>query len=276
MEQEQRQDDIIIPELEGEIEAYLFASDAPISPSRLQSMTGVTSVKDVKKAVGSLENFYRQHNRSFGIVEVAGGYQLVTLPEYADRVARLFKSRRKARLSRPALETLAIIAYKQPINRLAMEAIRGVNCDGVLTTLIDRELVTISGRGEGVGKPYLYSTTTKFLEYLGLKDYRELPDMVELEKNLMDLELIPRPHDGAENDSSPTEMDRNITSENEIPDASQADTGSSVDSGDDSNEKAESVMEDEDSRQDADESGESQDLSTDTEADVEDGKNAIQ
>ena len=193
MEQESRVEDIGRPELESEIEAYLFASDAPLSASRLSSMTGSGSVKEIREAVDSLEGFYRSTDRSFGIVEVAGGYQLVTLPEYSTRIARLFKGRRRARLSRPALETLAIVAYKQPLSRLDIEAIRGVNCDGVLSTLIDRELVAITGRGEGIGKPYLYSTTSKFLEYLGLKDYRELPDMEELEKNLENLELIPRP-----------------------------------------------------------------------------------
>ncbi|MCK4538478.1 MAG: SMC-Scp complex subunit ScpB [Candidatus Krumholzibacteria bacterium] len=276
MEQEQKQDNVKLPELEGEIEAYLFASDTPISPSRLQSMTGVTSVKDVKGAVKSLEDFYREHSRSFGIVEVAGGYQLVTLPEYADRVARLFKSRRKARLSRPALETLAIIAYKQPINRLAIEAIRGVNCDGVLTTLIDRELVTISGRGEGVGKPYLYSTTTRFLEYLGLKDYRELPDMAELEKNLMDLELIPRPRDEAGDAYVHSATDHDISPDSKNSDAQAEDAGSLDNSGDDPDKEAEPVIEGEDSGQVVDESDKSEDISTDMEADEEDGKNAVQ
>ena len=179
--------------LEHEIEALLFASDAPIAAGRLASMTGVSSVKAVKECVESLERFYRENNRSFGITEVAGGYQLTTLPEYAGTISSLFRNKRKSRLSQAALETLAIIAYKQPISRLAIETIRGVNCDGVIATLAERELVTITGRGDGIGKPYLYSTTSKFLEYLGLKDYRDLPDMDELEKSLENLELIPRP-----------------------------------------------------------------------------------
>lgn len=179
--------------LGNEIEALLFASDAPIAAGRLASMTGVSSVRTVKDCVESLEKFYRENGRSFGIVEVAGGYQLTTLPEYAGTVASLFRNKRKSRLSQAALETLAIIAYKQPISRLMIETIRGVNCDGVIATLSERELITITGRGDGIGKPYLYSTTSRFLEYLGLKDYRDLPDMAELEKSLENLELIPRP-----------------------------------------------------------------------------------
>ncbi|HUV37425.1 MAG TPA: SMC-Scp complex subunit ScpB, partial [Patescibacteria group bacterium] len=95
--------------------------------------------------------------------------------------------------SKPALETLAIIAYKQPISRLDIEQIRGVNCDGVLSTLQDRELIEVSGRGEGIGKPFLYTTTKRFLEYLGLKDHRDLPSMEELERSLELTEQISRP-----------------------------------------------------------------------------------
>jgi segregation and condensation protein B len=173
--------------LERTIEALLFASDAPLSAGKLQSLTGAGSTRDIRSAISSLADFYRAHTRSYEIIEVAGGYQITTLRQFSPIVASLFKSRRKARLSKPALEALAIIAYKQPISRMDVEAIRGVNCEGVLATLTDRDLITITGRGEGVGKPYLYSTTRKFLEYLGLKDYRDLPSMEELEKNLEDI-----------------------------------------------------------------------------------------
>ena len=169
--------------LERHVEALLFASDTPLSPSRLMSITGAPSVKVIKEALESIDGFYRDHRRSFEIVEVAGGYQITTLPEYSNVVIQLFKSRRKSRLSQPALETLAIVAYKQPISRIDIESIRGVNSEGVLSTLVERELIAISGRGEGLGRPYLYSTTRKFLEYLGLKDHKDLPDMEELEKS---------------------------------------------------------------------------------------------
>lgn len=193
--------------LAAEIEALLFASDTSLSIGRLSAITGESSTKYIKEALGELEGFYRSHNRSFGIVEVGGGYQIATLPEYSGTVSRLFKSRRKARLSQAALETLAIVAYRQPISRTAVEAIRGVNCDGVLATLTERELIAITGRGEGLGRPFLYSTTARFLDYLGLKDIRDIPDMEELEKSLETIDLIPPPEHGekAEEDTPETE-----------------------------------------------------------------------
>lgn len=178
--------------MERDIEALLFSSDEPISLRRFSSLLGVPSTRILKEGIESLNGFYREHARSFEIVEVAGGYQITTLPEFAGTVTKLLGSKRKARLSKPALETLAIIAYKQPISRLDIEQIRGVNCDGVLSTLMDRELIEVAGRGEGLGKPYLYATTKKFLEYLGLKDHRDLPSMEELERSLELTDQVPR------------------------------------------------------------------------------------
>jgi len=189
--------------LERDVEALLFASDAPLSASRLSALTGDSPAGEIREAVRALERFYRATSRSFGIVEVAGGYQLTTLPEYAHIVGKLFRARRKMRLSQPALETLAIIAYKQPISRMQIEAIRGVNCDGVVSTLVDRELITITGRGEGIGRPFLYSTTRKFLEYLGLKDFRDLPALEELEKEIEGMALIPDPQEEDTGETSP-------------------------------------------------------------------------
>ncbi len=193
--------------LAAEIEAILFASDAPVSTGRLSTITGEPSVKTIKETVAELEEFYRSCSRSFGIVEVGGGFQIATLPEYAPTVSLLFKSRRKTRLSQAGLETLAIVASKQPISRTGVEAIRGVNCDGVLATLTDRELIVISGRGEGLGRPFLYSTTSRFLEYLGLKDIRDIPEMEELEKSLETMYLIPPPEQRTEPGDETTEED---------------------------------------------------------------------
>jgi segregation and condensation protein B len=186
------------PRLEREIEALLFASDAPLAAGKITALTGAASTKQVLSAIGTLTAFYRESNRSYTIMEVAGGYQFTTLPEFASLISRLFKGKKKAKLTRPALETLAIVAYKQPISRMQIEAIRGVNCDGVLATLIERELVSISGRGDGIGKPFLYSTTRKFLEYLGLKDFRDLPSIEELERKFtldiaVEKPLVPPP-----------------------------------------------------------------------------------
>jgi len=208
--------------LQRKIEALLFASDIPLSAGRLVELTGAASTTTVRTALEALGGFYREHSRSFEIVEVAGGYQMNTLPEFSSLVTALFKRRRKQRLSQPALETLAIIAYKQPINRSEIEAIRGVNCDGVLSTLTERELITITGRGEGVGRPYLYSTTKKFLEYLGLKDYRDLPSMEELEKSLEQIDLFSQR--GAENiPQGRDEEVREVSSEEKNTDRSSED-----------------------------------------------------
>jgi segregation and condensation protein B len=168
--------------LERDVEALLFASDTPLSAGMIATLTSAPSARRVVAVIRSLIDFYRNSNRSFTIVEVAGGYQLTTNPEFSGLVSRLYKGKKKSKLTQPALETLAIIAYKQPIGRTRIEAIRGVNCEGVLATLIERDLVSVSGRGEGIGKPFLYATTKKFLEYLGLKDFSELPNIEELER----------------------------------------------------------------------------------------------
>jgi segregation and condensation protein B len=194
--------------LEREVEALLFASDIPLAPAKLAALTGAASSRRILAAIGALSKFYGESGRGFAIVEVAGGYQLTTLPEFSGVVSRLFKGRKKAKLTLPALETLAITAYKQPISRMQIEAIRGVNCDGVLATLIERELISISGRGDGIGKPYLYSTTKKFLEYLGLKDFGDLPSLEELERRFaFDAEpskpLVPSPGNPSDGDGAP-------------------------------------------------------------------------
>jgi len=178
--------------LEREVEAILFASDTPLSAGKLAVLIGLPQTKRVTAAVEVLRRFYEETKRSYTIVEVAGGYQLTTLPEFSFIVSQLFKGKKKSRLTQAALETVAIIAYKQPISRMQIEAIRGVNCDGVLATIVERDLVSISGRGEGIGKPFLYSTTKKFLEYLGLKDFRDLPSLAELERRFaMDAKAEP-------------------------------------------------------------------------------------
>lgn len=163
--------------LEKQVEALLFASDIPLTPARMKELTGAQSNGEVRDAVESLSSFYSETDRSYKITRVAGGYQLITHPEYSEIIKSLFKNRRKSRLSGAALETLAIIAYKQPVSRAQIEAVRGVNCGGVLSTLLERDLIRISGRGDSIGRPFLYSTTRQFLEYLGLNNYNDLPSI---------------------------------------------------------------------------------------------------
>lgn len=162
------------------VEAVLFASDRPVTPGKLAEAAELSGVRAVREAVRLLNEGYEQSGRSFRIEEVAGGYQMLTLPEHKEALGRLLKSKRDARLSQAALETLAIIAYRQPILRADIEAIRGVASGEVLRGLMEKQLVRIVGRAEVLGRPMLYGTTRRFLEVFGLADLKELPRLEEL------------------------------------------------------------------------------------------------
>ena len=173
-----------ILESKAVIEALLFASDAPLTPEKIREVVGDVGEAEIREAIESLRTDYRAGARAFDIFELEGGFQVLSRPEFASWVERLFVERRKARLSRPALETLAIIAYKQPIVKAEIEMIRGVSTDGVIRTLLERNLITITGRAEGVGRPLLYGTTREFLNYFGLNDLTDLPKIEELRELL--------------------------------------------------------------------------------------------
>lgn len=163
------------------IEALIFASDAPLPADRIKEALEESNGLDVDAVVNSLNDEYAASGRAFAIQKVAGGYHLSTLPEYASWIRRLYLGRHKSRLTQPALETLAIVAFKQPISRIEVAQIRGVDPDAVLRNLLERRLVTISGRSEGLGRPLLYSTTPEFLQYFGLDDLSQLPKPREIE-----------------------------------------------------------------------------------------------
>jgi segregation and condensation protein B len=175
------------------LEALLFSSDTPLTTSRIREVIPLLTPKEIATAIQSLNELYRETARTFEIREIAGGYQIFTLPEYADYVERLNQSRQKSRLSQKALETMAIIAYKQPITKHELEEIRGVNVDGVIKTLLSRNLITISGRAKAPGSPFLYITTKKFLEYFGLRSLEDLPRLKEIDE-LIDVEDERFPH----------------------------------------------------------------------------------
>ncbi|HJR52308.1 MAG TPA: SMC-Scp complex subunit ScpB [Gemmatimonadota bacterium] len=162
------------------LEALLFAADEPLSARRLAAMID-EATGSVADLVRDLNADYQREDRAFHVQEVAGGYRLVTRPEFATWVAELRASDSSPRLSQAALETLSIVAYKQPVTRAELESIRGVTVDGVLKTLVERELVRITGREEGMGRPLLYGTTDHFLEYFGLPSLDALPRPDELE-----------------------------------------------------------------------------------------------
>lgn len=138
--------------------------------------------KLVRQLVDELNEEYEEDGRAFRIVEVAGGFQFATIREYGEYVAMLSKDKARRRLSPAALETLAIIAYRQPVSKPEIESIRGVNCDQVLLSLLEKTLVAITGRGEGVGRPLLYGTTDEFLRSFGLRNVSDLPKLREIEE----------------------------------------------------------------------------------------------
>ncbi|PYK05828.1 MAG: SMC-Scp complex subunit ScpB [Verrucomicrobia bacterium] len=176
------------------IEALLFSAQKPLSireiTTAIKSAEGDDSPNEfarvreaeVAAATEQLKTEYVEQGRAFQLIEKAEGWQLATDPKYAPWVRQLFPAPKPARLSAPALETLAIIAYRQPITRADVEAVRGVNIDGVLQTLMERGLVKIAGRAEIPGRPLLYETTQFFLDHFGLRDLDELPNVEELRK----------------------------------------------------------------------------------------------
>ena len=161
------------------IESVLFAASTPTSLRRLGDVLGGPTTKDIQAALARLRTEYAPGQRGIQLHEVAGGYQFRTARENAEWVRAVFREK-PARLGRAALETLAVVAYKQPVTRAEIEAIRGVDVDGVLSTLMSRRLIKIAGRKEAVGRPLLYTTTPEFLETFGLKDLNELPSLKEL------------------------------------------------------------------------------------------------
>jgi segregation and condensation protein B len=162
------------------IEALLFASDAPLSAADLLRIDERLDEDTVEAVIQELRAEYETSERSFQVYEVAGGYQLLTRPEYVTVLERYDSVPQPARLSVPALEVLAIIAYRQPIGRAEIEDIRGVGSSGVLRTLQERSLIDVVARGEGLGRPLLYGTTQKFLEHFGFRSLEDLPRPEEL------------------------------------------------------------------------------------------------
>ena len=167
------------PTVESVTEAVLFASDEPLTPARLADIVG-TNVKQLREHIENLNQRYEANNSSFRIEQIAGGYQMLTLSCYNHWLKRLLRARDESKLSPAALETLAIVAYKQPVIRPDIDAIRGVNSDSALKTLLEKDLVAISGRDDGPGRPLLYRTTSSFLKYFGLNNLQDLPDPDEL------------------------------------------------------------------------------------------------
>lgn len=163
------------------VEAILFASETPLPLSKIVSILGVGSARDVRGHIQALNEKYERTEASFRIEQIASGYQMLSMPVYNTWIRRLKASKQESRLSQPALETLAVVAYKQPVVRADIEAIRGVSAGEMLNRLRELGLIKIVGRAEDVGRPMLYGTTKRFLEVFGLSGLEDLPAVEELQ-----------------------------------------------------------------------------------------------
>src|SRR6266536_2997443 len=164
-----------MPEPIDIVEALLFASEAPVEAERIQEVLDLPSAGQARELVQMLSERLDGEGRALQIIEVGGGFRLVTRPDVATWLVKLARSRTRSRLSRSALETLAIIAYRQPASRPDIDAVRGVNSEAVLDNLLDRRMVRIAGRKDSPGRPFLYETTRDFLVAFGLRDLTDLP-----------------------------------------------------------------------------------------------------
>jgi len=173
---------IDVRELKAILEAVLFVSPEPVPVARLMSILGTVSKAEVVQALDILTHDLDQEGRGIQLVQVAGGYRLVTKQEYGPWLKRMDKAKAAQKLSRSALESLAIIAYKQPLVRSEIEEIRGVETSGVLRTLCERKLVRIVGRKDVPGRPIMYGTTKFFLEHFGLQELSQLPPLREFKE----------------------------------------------------------------------------------------------
>jgi segregation and condensation protein B len=157
------------------IEAALFAADEPVSLRRLAALAGLHDAAEARRVLRKLQGFYSEDGTAFQVTELAGGFQLLTRPEYQPWLIRFRRSGNELRLSAASRETLAIVAYRQPIMRADVESIRGVQCGEILRQLMEKGLIRIAGRHQSLGRPVLYGTTRRFLQVFGLKSLRDLP-----------------------------------------------------------------------------------------------------
>jgi segregation and condensation protein B len=177
-----------MPEPIDIVEGLLFASDVPLEADRIREVLDLASVADAHALLAALKERYERDEHALEVTEVGGGYRMVTRPALAPWLVRLARTRTRVRLSRAALEALAIVAYKQPVSRPEIDGVRGVNSEGVLDNLLERRLVRIAGRKDAPGRPYLFETTREFLVAFGLRDLDDLP---KVEDELVLPQLVP-------------------------------------------------------------------------------------
>ena len=209
------------------IEALIFASDDPITPAEIitaikaldGSDTEITD-EDIEQTIDELNVKYEQNGNAFTILKIAHGFVHATKPEHAKYVGYLSTEKTKRRLSQAALETLAIIAYKQPLTKPELESIRGVNSDYTINTLMEKNLITIQGRAETVGRPLLYVTTDEFLKYFGLRGITDLPKPREIEEIMKDEDFLEQKRrimmSGIEEKAEEDELKSELEQDNEL------------------------------------------------------------
>ena len=200
------------------VEAILFTSDSPVPAAKIAQIGDLPGQRVVKKSIAALNARYEAVGSAFRIEEIAGGFQMLTCPEYHDVLSRLLKARKDARLSQAAMETLAIVAYRQPILRADIEAIRGVACGEVLRGLMEKQLVKIVGRADVIGRPMLYGSTRRFLEAFGLASLKDLPNVEELRTGAADT-----PAPSAEQPGADADHDEDAPVTEEAPAAAEPD-----------------------------------------------------
>jgi segregation and condensation protein B len=183
--------------LKPALEALLFASDKPLTLEQIKNALDTKETEQLRAVIQDLKSEYESTNRGMRIAEIANGYQMVTATNFAPFLKKLYKARHVERLSKPALETLAIIAYKQPLTKREIESLRNVNVDGVVKNLLEKDLIRVSGRKKAPGRPLVFATTRQFLEYFGLKSLEELPKMEDFSKLLVNQENINEPKESA-------------------------------------------------------------------------------
>jgi segregation and condensation protein B len=171
-----------LDKLKKVLESLLFVSEIPLTPKKITSFVKETTPEEIQQALAALQAEINGLDRSFQVIQIAEGFQLVTRPEFHKWAKELYKVISKTRLSKAALEALAIIAYKQPVTRAEVEAIRGVEVSNLIQSLLEKKMIRILGRAETPGRPLLYATTHEFLIHFGLKDLSDLPKISEIQE----------------------------------------------------------------------------------------------
>ncbi|MCK5178991.1 MAG: SMC-Scp complex subunit ScpB [Candidatus Omnitrophica bacterium] len=209
--------------IKGVVESLLFVNERPVTMDQMKKVLETVGTADIKKAIKELQDEQGDRRSGIMIVEIAGGYQMLSNPIYASYLRNFYKTKHKEKLSKPALESMAIIAYKQPVTRSDIELIRGVNSDGVVAHLLNKELIKAIGRKDVPGRPYVYGTTKQFLEYFGLKSVDDLPILEEFPtlQPAAESDIIPIDEEEETGEAPSTE---DLSTETEVPETQEAET----------------------------------------------------